>query len=118
MRLFGSPHRYYQGPGVFDDLGAILAPLGPHPLVVVDAFMLGVLGPRLEASLAKAGVRATIRSFGGEITYRAIDALIAGLGGAVPAKLARGDGAHHCLQRQPDLGRHRHVRRGTCDDRG
>jgi glycerol dehydrogenase len=68
MRLFGSPHRYYQGPGVFDDLGTILAPLGPHPLVVVDAFMLGTLGPRLEASLTKAGVRATIRSFGGEIT--------------------------------------------------
>jgi glycerol dehydrogenase len=85
MRLFGSPHRYYQGPGVFDDLGAILAPLGPDPLIVIDAFMLGALGARLEATLAKAGVNATIRSFGGEITYPAIDSLIAGLNGVVPS---------------------------------
>lgn len=80
MRIFGSPHRYYQGPDVFDQLGEILAPLGKQPLVVIDEFMMGVLGARLEASLAKASLDAIVRPFAGEISYPAIDALIAGLG--------------------------------------
>ena len=84
MRIFGSPDRYYQGPGVFDELGPILGPLGPHPLIVIDAFMLETLGARLEATLSRAPVSATIRSFSGEITYAAIDGLIASLDGMVP----------------------------------
>jgi glycerol dehydrogenase len=84
MRIFGSPHRYYQGPGILDELGPIVAPLGPRPLIVVDAFMLETLGARLEATLSRAGVTAAIRPFAGEITYAAIDSLIAGLNGKVP----------------------------------
>ena len=85
MRLFGSPHRYYQGPGIFDDLGLMLAAYGPQPLVVIDTFMLEALGARLDASLAKADLRALIRPFGGEISYPAIDGLIAGLDGIRPS---------------------------------
>ena len=84
MRLFGSPHRYYQGPGVFDELGRIIAPTGPRPLIVVDAFMLEMLGARLEATLSQASVSAIVRPFSGEITYAAIDGLIAGLDGTAP----------------------------------
>ena len=85
MRTFGSPPRYYQGPGVFDRLGELVAPLGTHPLIVIDAFMLEVLGERLQASLSKAGVSAQIRPFAGEITYAAVDQLIATLEGAAPS---------------------------------
>lgn len=84
MRIFGSPHRYYQGPGVFDELGPIVASLGPRPLIVVDGFMLEALGARLEATLARAPVTAAVRPFSGEITYAAIDAMIADLDGAAP----------------------------------
>jgi glycerol dehydrogenase len=84
MRIFGSPHRYYQGPGIFDDLGPIVASLGRRPLIVVDAFMLATLGARLDATLSRAKVSAETRPFSGEITYAAIDGLIAGLDGAVP----------------------------------
>jgi len=82
MRLFGSPHRYFQGPGIFDDLGSVLAAYGPRPLVVIDAFMLETLGARLQATLADTGLQALIRPFAGEISYAAIDGLIAGLDGA------------------------------------
>ena len=84
MRIFGSPHRYYQGPGVFDELGPIIAPLGTRPVIVVDGFMLETLGGRLEATLGRAGVTASVKPFSGEITYAAIDAIIADLGGAAP----------------------------------
>ena len=85
MRIFGSPHRYYQGPGVFDELGPIVEPSGRTPLVVVDKFMLGVLGERLDATMIRAGVKAEIRGFDGEITYPAIDALIATVVGPKPS---------------------------------
>ncbi len=85
MRLFGSPHRYHQGPGIFDELGPVLAAYGPQPLIVIDAFMLESLGPRLDATLAKASLRALIRPFGGEISYPAIDGLIASLEGVRPS---------------------------------
>ena len=84
MRLFGSPHRYYQGPRVFDELGRIIAPTGPRPLIVVDALMLETLNARLKATLSRASLSAIVRPFSGEITYAAIDGLIAGLDGTAP----------------------------------
>ncbi len=84
MRVFGSPHRYYQGPDVFDELGPIIAPFGPRPLIVVDALMLETLRGRLEATLGRASVTGIVKSFSGEITYAAIDDLIAELKGAAP----------------------------------
>lgn len=85
MRIFGSPHRYYQGPDAFDRLGEIIAPLGAAPLIVIDDFMLGMLGERLDASLEAASLKATVRAFSGEISYPAIDALIGTLDGAIPS---------------------------------
>lgn len=79
--VFGAPHRYHQGPGLLDSLGAILSGIGRAPLIVVDGPMLGLLGDRIAATCAGAGVAPVIRPFAGEITYAAIDALISGLGG-------------------------------------
>ncbi|MFT3972159.1 MAG: glycerol dehydrogenase [Amaricoccus sp.] len=83
--LFGAPHRYHQGPGKLDELGPVIAHCGPAPLIVADAFVLDLLGDRIRASCAAAGLSPQIRAFAGEITYPAIDALIAGLGGQIPS---------------------------------
>lgn len=79
MKIFGAPQRYYQGPGVLDRLGEVVAPLGRRPLLVADIFVLELLGHRIDASLHAAGLEAITRGFAGEITYPAIDALVAGL---------------------------------------
>jgi glycerol dehydrogenase len=84
MKIFGGPHRYYQGPGMLDRLGAIVAPFGKTPLVVADRLVLDMLGPRIQAALAQAGLEPVIRAFEGEITYAAIEALKASLGGRSP----------------------------------
>lgn len=82
--IFGAPHRYFQGPGMMDRLGEILSPLGSSPLILVDGFMLDQLGERIAAACAGAGVKPVIQPFAGEITYPAIDAVIAGLQGRRP----------------------------------
>jgi glycerol dehydrogenase len=84
MRVFGSPHRYYQGPDVFDELGSIVAAFGRRPLIVVDAFMLEALRGRLEGTVARASLKAIVKPFSGEITYAAIAGMIADLNGVVP----------------------------------
>ena len=85
MRVFGSPHRLLPGPrNIFDELGEIVAAFGTRPLVVVDAFMLESLRGRLEATLARASLRAVVKPFSGEITYAAIDGMIADLDDFVP----------------------------------
>ncbi len=85
VRIFGGPHRYFQGPGALDRLGQAAAPFGLRPLLVADEFILGQLGARLERSLRESGLDPVVRSFSGEITYPAIDALKLSLEGIVPA---------------------------------
>lgn len=82
--LFGAPHRCYQGPGALGLLGQVVAPFGPNPLLIADAFVLKVLGDRLGAICAASGLTPIMRVFEGEITYPAIDALIASLNGTRP----------------------------------
>jgi glycerol dehydrogenase len=84
IRIFGAPHRYYQGPGAFEKLADIVAPFGDRPLVVADAFVLDMLGERLRAMMAARGLTAETRAFAGEITYAAIGALKDSLDGFVP----------------------------------
>ena len=88
LRIFGAPPRYYQGPGALDRLGEVLADLGGTPLLVADAFVLDMLGDRLTSLCETSGVSPMIRAFGGEITYPAIDALVAGLDGRTPTVVA------------------------------
>lgn len=82
--IFGAPHRYYQGPDALDELGRAAAPFGIAPVVIADAFVMEMIGPRVRAILAEAGLDPLIRTFAGEITYPAIEGLRASLGGAEP----------------------------------
>lgn len=101
LRVFGAPHRYVQGPGALDQLGEYLAPYGSAPLLVVDSYVLSVLGDRLRASCAAAGLTPQVETFDGEITYSAIAALsaraasghtgmVAGIGGGKALDAAKG----------------------------
>ncbi|HUD93308.1 glycerol dehydrogenase [Sphingobium sp.] len=73
VRVFGSPHRYYQGPDALNRLPALCAGIGSKPLLVVDAGVLALLEGRLEKLFA--GRAHGIASFQGEVTINAIDAL-------------------------------------------
>lgn len=82
--VFGAPQRYFQGPGMLDRLGAVLAPFGRVPLVIADGPMLDQLGERITTTCTAAGLQPLVRAFTGEITYPAIAALIASLDAARP----------------------------------
>jgi glycerol dehydrogenase len=84
VRIFGSPHRYLQGPGALDELGRVALPFGKTPVVIADAFVLNMIGQRLDAIFATVGMQPVIRAFAGEITYPAIEALQATLDDAKP----------------------------------
>lgn len=100
LRVFGAPHRYIQGPGALDRLGAVLAPFGPAPLVIADVYVLEMLGDRIRTALASERLVPQILSFGGEITYAAMEALatraegtpgiVAGIGGGKALDAAKG----------------------------
>lgn len=96
IRIFGSPHRYMQGPGALDELGRVAAPFGPSPVVIADAFVLDLIGTRLKGIFEDAGLAPVMRAFGGEITYPAIDDLHASLGTTMP-KVAIGIGGGKSL---------------------
>lgn len=62
----GFPGKYVQGPGAIDRIGTLAAKLGKQPLVMADAFVLGLVGSRVADSLAVSGLRYNIEQFGGE----------------------------------------------------
>ncbi len=73
VRIFGSPPRYYQGPGALDLLPRILAEFAPKPAVVIDADVLSLIEDRLHGLLA--GMEPLILPFSGEVTVAAMDSL-------------------------------------------
>lgn len=77
MIVFGSPSRYYQGPGCLDRMGEILSAIGTNFVVVADAFILPMLRRRLDDGFAGHGLTAQILPFSGDVTRDAIDALMA-----------------------------------------
>ena len=77
LRMFAGPLRYVQGPGALDVLGGLLAPYGERPLVVTDAYVRGLLGDRVAAILARAGLSPVFRELPGEITAAAADRIAA-----------------------------------------
>lgn len=81
LRLFAGPLRYLQGPGALDELGAIVAPYGPRPVVITDAVVRNLLGSRVDAVLADAGLSPEVRLLPGEITASAADDLTASVSG-------------------------------------
>lgn len=75
MRIFGSPGRYVQGPGVVSEIGRVAKSIGDVAFVIVDSGVVEIVGGAIETSLADAGVKAITEPFAGEITYAAIEAL-------------------------------------------
>ena len=76
-RIFGAPLRYIQGPGALSETGPMAAALGPHALLVGDAFVLDMVGPAVTGSCQPAGVQVTPLLFAGEITPAEIERLVA-----------------------------------------
>lgn len=73
IRIFGSPPRYYQGPGALDLLPQVVAEIGEKPVIVIDAEVLALVRGRLDGLL---GARAhLILPFSGQVTVAAMDAL-------------------------------------------
>lgn len=75
IRVFGSPHRYYQGPGALDRLPAVCADIAQRPFLIVDADVLRLVGDRLKTLFG--GRSNSIVPFRGEVTIAAMDALAA-----------------------------------------
>ena len=73
IKIFGSPPRYYQGPGALDLLPQILTELGQKPVIVIDADVLVLIEQRLRGMLAN--TPHAILPFVGEVTVAAMDAL-------------------------------------------
>ncbi|MDT4943865.1 MAG: glycerol dehydrogenase [Pseudonocardiales bacterium] len=78
--VYAGPGRYVQGRGVLDTLGELVRPHGTRPLVVMDEPVRALIGERVEAALA--GLRPQFALLRTEITYAAVDELVAAAAGA------------------------------------
>ena len=94
IRVFGSPHRYYQGPGALDRLPAICADIGRLPFLVVDADVRKLVESRLVELFA--GRPHQVADFRGEVTVNLMDEL-AGRARAAGADLVVGMGGGKTL---------------------
>lgn len=99
-RVYTSPSRYVQGPGIIDRAAGYLAPLGTSPLIITDRIVWGIAGEQLERSLSESGLEASHEIFGGEASHSEIDRIagiadshgadvIVGLGGGKTIDTAR-----------------------------
>lgn len=74
--IFTSPSKYVQGPGVLDDLGTHLPPLGAKPLIVADDTVWGLVGDAVSSGLQAAGVEFERVGFGRYATPESVDGLV------------------------------------------
>lgn len=99
VRIFRSPASYYQGPRALDELPRIIARLGSHPLLVVDAAVLEIVRTRLGGLFA--AMPHSIVPFRGEVTLAAMEDLavrarssdagiVVGMGGGKALDAAKG----------------------------
>jgi glycerol dehydrogenase len=73
VRIFGSPPRYYQGPGALGLLPRVIAETGKKPAIVIDKDVLALVEDRLGNLLS--GQNHVLLPFGGEVTVAAMDGL-------------------------------------------
>lgn len=73
--VFGAPGRYVQGRGAVDELGGCIAACGRSALLVADTFVNRLVGERVAASCARAGVSLSTALFEGEVTQPALGRL-------------------------------------------
>ncbi|MEZ5659524.1 MAG: glycerol dehydrogenase [Burkholderiaceae bacterium] len=91
--LFAGPLRYLQGPGVLDRVGDEAARFARRALLIADADVLAIVGDRVLAACAAAGVDCQAQVFGGEVTVDEIERLAqAGRAHAPELVLAAGGG--------------------------
>ena len=99
LRIFGSPHRYYQGPGALRLLPRVCDEIGGKPAVVIDAEVLKLTGDLLADIFAN--VDHVVLPFSGEVTVGAMAglaervraagaSLVIGIGGGKALDAAKG----------------------------
>lgn len=99
LRIFGSSHRYYQGPDALDHLPGICEGIAHTPVLIVDSDVLEMTRPRLEAMFA--GRPHGLLAFRGEVTTSSMEDLsadarasgagvIVGMGGGKALDAAKG----------------------------
>lgn len=69
LRIFGGPGRYVQGAGALDSVGLLARELGRSAVLLIDAAMVPILGERLRASFAAAGMPAQVIAVNDEVTH-------------------------------------------------
>jgi glycerol dehydrogenase len=99
VKIFGSPPRYYQGPGAVDLLPRICAEVGGTPAIVIDRDVLAIVGDRLCDIFADS--QHVLLPFSSEVTARELESLaraahdagaglIVGIGGGKALDAAKG----------------------------
>jgi len=68
LKIFGAPSRYIQGAGALATLGQYAALFGRRAALVIDRYVHGVLGPRIDALCAEHGVALTPLIVDGDLT--------------------------------------------------
>lgn len=74
-KIFGAPNRYIQGPDAIETLGESAALFGRRAALVIDQYVHGVLGARLEAICARHGVTLRPLLIDGDLTPAVIERL-------------------------------------------
>jgi glycerol dehydrogenase len=85
LKVFGGPGRYIQGADAIEALGASAALFGRSAALVIDSYVFGVLGERLQAICAAHGVRLHSLLVEGDLTPEAIANLRAKAAALSPA---------------------------------
>lgn len=67
--LFVGPKRYIQRPGALDEAAEHLKPLGRRPMILADDTVMAIVRPRLEPTLAAAGLEPVFVPFGPECSF-------------------------------------------------
>lgn len=75
MKLFGSPQRYFQGPGILHKSGELTRTLGDRAALISDRQVIEMIGPQLHNALAQRNATINNLGFEGELTQRAVDKL-------------------------------------------
>jgi len=94
--IFKAPNQYIQGPGVMADAGSYIRGIGDSALLIADEMVASVIGPTLERSLDREGVRVERGSFGGECSNQEIERL-GRKGSSVGANIVIGAGGGKAL---------------------
>lgn len=75
-KVFTSPSRYVQGPGLLSRSAQYLAPLGTSPILIADEIVWKIAGDDLEAALKGEDFTVTRAVFTGESSFSEIDRLV------------------------------------------